>query len=127
MTFIKPYHYLLFRIYRFYVDIMKEKDVPLIYVSAISSILIYINFLTFLPSLEFLSIDINYYISNKIFVLFSLLFLWITNYLFFVRPKKFLKLNFKKDKTGGFLVLIYIILTAISFILIAKYHRSIIL
>lgn len=124
MTLVKPYYYLLFRIYRFYVDRMKEKDIPLIYVSALSTVLIFFNILTFLPALKILSIDINYYLSNKIYVLTSLVILWIANYIFFVKPKKFLEFNFKKDKKGGKFILIYIIFTTFLFIFVANYYRA---
>lgn len=121
---MKPYYYLLFRIYRFYLDQMKEKDIPLIYVSAISTILIYFNLLTLLAVIGILVIEVQSYISNKFFVITSLLFLWIANYYLFVRRKKFLEFNFKKNQKGGIFVFIYIIFSALSFIIFANYYRA---
>lgn len=124
MLIIKPYYYLLFRIYCFYIDKMKEEDIPLFYVTSISSLLIFLNLYT----INILVVIFSSYsfINNSYIAIIFLISIWILNYFTFVRFKKFLEFNFRKDKKGEVLVLIYIILSAVVFILAANAHRALI-
>jgi hypothetical protein len=122
---MKIYYYLLFRIYRFYIDILKEEDIPLIFVTSVSTILIYINIYTINVVLGLF--NIGPIIDSKFFVISVLIAIWIVNYVFFVKPKNFLEYNFKKNRLGGFFIIVYIILTGVLFILVANHNRAVIL
>ncbi|NQX41282.1 hypothetical protein HQN84_20700 [Pedobacter steynii] len=102
---------------------MKEKDIPLIYVTSISTLLVYFNFFTIYSFFVYNGFfkDI---IPGKYYVLIPIGIIWILNYFVFVRKKEFLDNNFKKDANGGMLIILYILFTAASFIVIANYNRD---
>lgn len=78
---MRAYNYLLFRLYRFYTDSIKEKDIPLIYTSTVSTVLIYFNLNTIHSYLVYKDI-VKELILNKFYVLIPMGIIWILNYLF---------------------------------------------
>lgn len=119
---MRAYYYFLFRIYEFYIHRMKEKNIPLFYVCSISTVLMFFNFYTVYTVLEFN--DLIPSISSKLAIISITLALWIINFIFFVRPKKFLKYNFEKDGLGGLMIILYFVLTVTTFILVANKNRE---
>ena len=100
---MKPYYYLLFRIYSLYKDKYKESDtVALFSTIAVSTTILFIN-ITTIYSLT------NYFgfipiITNKIVIVFCIVSIGLINYFSFVRGRKFMNYGFQKDKKGGVLI-----------------------
>lgn len=120
---IRAYNYLLFRIYKFYTDRMKEKDIPLISVASISTLLIFFNIFT-IYSLLIYKGYFNDIIPSKYYVLIPIVVIWLLNYFLFVRREFFLEYDFRKDVKGGLLIVFYIVITAAAFIIVANYNRE---
>jgi len=120
---MKAYYYLLFRIYRFYTDKIKEKDFPLIYACSVSTIFFYFNLYTVYAYIVYKNY-IDEFIPSKYYVLIPMAVIWLLNYFFFVKRKRFLDFNFKKDVKGGMLIVAYFLFTVVIFIIIAKYQRA---
>lgn len=119
---MKAYYYLLFRIYQLYVDKPKEKSIIIFNVSAISAVIIYLPLFTFHLFLNYM--DLLPMFSGKFHVILVMVLLGIVNYYLFIRPKKFLDYDFKKDFKGGVLIILFLLIVVISFILIANYNRA---
>lgn len=119
-------YYLTFRIYRFYIDKLSEFHIPLIYTASVVSILLWINIFTLYALFAHLHLvsDITEFIPNKFYVLIPMSILWSIVYFGIIRPKGFLNYNFEKTKKGGFAVVGYIVLTILSFILVANLNRA---
>ena len=120
---MRAYYYFLFRVYKFYTDRMKENDIPLIYVASISTLLIFFNVFTVYSWLIY-SDYFNDIIPSKYYVLIPIAIIWLLNYLVFVRRELFLECNFTKDIKGGLLIILYMVITAASFIIVANYNRK---
>lgn len=120
---MRAYYYFLFRVYRFYTDGMKENDIPLIYVSSISTLLIFFNIFTVYSWLIYRDY-LNDIIPSKYYVLIPIAIIWLLNYFVIVRRKLFLECNFNKDINGGLLIILYMVITAASFIIVANYNRE---
>ncbi len=120
---MRAYNYLLFRLYRFYTDRIKEKDIPLIYTSTISTILIYFNLNTIYSYLVYKDI-LKELMPNKYYILIPMGAIWILNYLFFVKDIRFLECDFTKDLRGGILIIIYFLFTIYTTIVMANYNRD---
>lgn len=120
---MKTYYYLLFRIYMFYKDTMKENNnlLLLLSTSIIPSIIFSINLLSIYYMFVYwgLFAKITAYFIVFLGIMFALL-----NFIFFVNKKVFLKQNFKKDTKGGFAVIGLIILTTLLFITVANFNRA---
>ena len=102
-------------------SITRETEVPLIYVSAISTILIAFNLFTIYATLNYFGYLTMF--SLEYFVI-ALGILWLLNHLIFVRNKKFLDYSFNTHAVGSLLILAYILLTALSFIVLANKNRE---
>ena len=120
---MRAYYYFLFRVYKFYTDRMKENDIPLIYVASISTLLIFFNVFTVYSWLIY-SDYFNDIIPSKYYVLIPIAIIWLLNYFVFVRRELFLECNFTKDIKGGLLIILYMVITAASFIIVANYNRE---
>lgn len=120
---MRAYNYLLYRIYTFYTDKIREKDIPLFYTSCVSTVLVYFNFMTVYSLLIYAGLfkDI---IPGKYYALIPMGIIWILNYFTFVKGERFLGYNFKKDIKGGILIILYILLTAVSSITVTNYSRE---
>jgi len=106
----------------YFKDVVKEKDNLAFSTSISATTFVTINLFTVFAVLDYYNIVT--FLMNKYIGLLITFILWITNYLFFVRKKEFLKYNFKKDKKGGWMIILYIILTFLSFIYIANLNRN---
>lgn len=119
---MKAYYYLLFRIYMFYKETIKEKANFSLSASFVTTVLISVN----LISIYFLFFYLNMLVEipNKFYIIIFMVLLWIFNYFFIIKKEKFLNYNFQKDKKGGYVIVIYIILTAVFAIMIANKNRE---
>jgi hypothetical protein len=119
---MRLYSYLLYRIYFFYVDRMREEQVPLVYVTAISTVLIFVNVFTLLGLADHYGI---FSLSmNKYSAAVTIAIMGTMNYFLFVRGERFLDYDFKKDLKGGMLIVLYFVMTLLLFILVANQHRE---
>lgn len=119
---MKAYHYLLFRIYMFYKDTMKEGSNLLLTTSFVSTVMISINLITIYFYFNYK--DLLSAIPNKYYIIGFMILIWGINYFFIIKKEDFLKRNFNKDKKEGTLVIVYIILTAFFAIVAANYNRE---
>lgn len=119
---MRMYQYLLFRIYMFYKDSKFESGNYTISTSVISTVLISINLMTIYFLLEYNEILILE-LSKGIVVTFMIL-VWALNYFLIVEKEKFLEFNFTKDKKGGYLIVAFILLSAVASITVGNYNRK---
>ncbi|WP_412464397.1 hypothetical protein [Flavobacterium mekongense] len=119
---MRIYQYLLFRIYMFYKDSKYESGNYTFTTSLVSTLLIFTNILTIYFLLEYNEILILK--LNKGIVIAFMALVWVLNYYLIVKKEKFLEFNFTKDKKGGYLVIAFILLTAVASITVANYNRE---
>jgi len=118
---MKSYYYLLYRIYCFYRDTLKDKSNILFSVTVVSSLILYLIILMIYTLFDyFYSFRI---FGNTIIILF-MVSLGMINYFIFIRQKRFLKFNFKKDIRGGVIIVLFIIIISTLFIIVANYNRA---
>ncbi|GAB3430188.1 hypothetical protein [Niabella aquatica] len=119
-------YYLTFRVYRFYIDKLNESHIPLIYTASVVSILLWINIFTLYALLAHLHLvrDMTEILPNKFYVLIPMSVLWGIIYFGIVRPRRFLNYDFEKTRKGGFAIVSYIVLTALTFVLVANLNRA---
>lgn len=110
---MKLYYYFLFRIYWFFRDVVKEgHKMSLISTSLASVLFLYfivytiIGLVYFFKVSTYFSLGLNY----KFWIVLIGLVLWLLNYYLYIKPRNFLRQDFKKDKIGGILVLFFIVL-----------------
>lgn len=101
---------------------MKEKDLLIFYTSIISTVIITINLFTLYYSLVLL--EVTFKIPNKYYTIALGLLIYIINYNFIVKKRKFLDYNFEKSKMGNFFTIGVFIVTATCAILVANMHRA---
>ncbi len=120
---MKVYYYLLFRIYRFYIDKINEKQIPLFYTCCVSTTLVYFNLYTTYTYLIYKGLfkDI---LPNKYYVLIPIGAILILNYFAFVKNKVFLDYKFKKDIKGGMAIIFYLVISIGLFIMVANCNRA---
>ncbi len=120
---MKAYYYLLFRIYRYYKDKQNENEFQALFSAiAVSTTIISINVITIIGLIG-LFYNIQLIPSTKYIVL-GMLLIGILNHLLFVRPKKFLQYNFQKNKKGGVLIIVYLIISASLTFIVGHYNRK---
>jgi hypothetical protein len=124
---MKLYYYLLFRVFNSLNDPRKKNDAMTINVllTNVSTLIIWFIIYTLL-----LFID-NYYFTitekilpNKTGLIFFIFFIGFLNYMFFIKPKKFLNYGFNTDKKGGFTIVSFLIIVIICFVFIANKSRD---
>ena len=117
------YNYLLFRIYRFYKDRHKETGRTLLFsVAIVSSSFILINSLIIYFNLE--QYDLVPGIPNELYIIGYSIFILCCNYFFIVRKKNFLNYNFQKDKLGGYLIILSLLVSALFFMLVVNQNSE---
>jgi len=119
---MRLYNYLIYRIYYFYIDIIKENDLPFFITSIVITILVFFNIFSIYGFIVNLY---KIYLINEIFYLISIwILIFIFNYIIIVKPGYFLEMNFNKTKKGTLGVLLYILLSIVLFIIVAEINRS---
>jgi len=102
---------------------MKEKEIPLVYVTTVSTLFIGFNLYTISSYLVFKDI-IHEVISSKSRVIVFMVIVLCLNYILFIKGKRFLNYNFKKDFRGGISIIFYMLFTAIISIWVANLNRA---
>lgn len=105
----------------FYKDTLKEKYFISFSVVTVSTVVIFIGLYTIYLYLDF--IEIVPMFSNKFYVIPIMLSLGVFNFYFFIKPMKFLELNFKKDTKGGILVILFLLFITLTYVLVANKNR----
>jgi purine-cytosine permease-like protein len=119
---MKAYYYLLYRIYKFYTDQIKEKSGIMFSITAVSSVLIFFVLFTIYGFLNYLDLIPNF--LDEKYVIIAMILIALVNYYFFIRKKRFLNYNFKKDFKGGASIVFFILVIAISYITVANFNRN---
>lgn len=114
---MKLIDYVLFRIYFFYKEVIKEKDDFIFSVSVVFTTIIGINILTILAVLK-IYFDLKTKLDKGSLFLIYLTLLFLV-YLY-VRKKTFLVKDFKKDLFGGLCIIFYIFMSLIMLFIFAK-------
>lgn len=119
-------YYVVFRIFRFAIDKGVDRETPFFYTSLAVTLLVGFNIYTIYILLNYLNLirDITEVLPNKFYILIPVFILWNFIYFGIAKPKRFLSYNFEKTKKGGFAVVGYIILTALTFVLVANLNRA---
>lgn len=124
---MKAYYYLLFRLYWFFRDSIKEGHkmsliTTSIFITMINLFIIMALFgmfyffrIEFSPSLG------KYY---KVILIPSMFVLWLINYYYFIKPRNFLRKDFKKDKKGGLFIVFVFLLIGLLFVIGANKNRE---
>jgi glucan phosphoethanolaminetransferase (alkaline phosphatase superfamily) len=121
------YYYLLFRLHTHLSknNVYDSKGVNFLttLVSSLYIIFFWFNISCFLDVYFPTNPYVNYILTeNQLVIIFVLI--GFLNYIFFVRGKKFLKLNFKEDKKEGYLIFIVFILMFIVFLILGQKNRD---
>ncbi len=124
---MKFYHYLLFRVFTSLNDPIKKNDAMTINVllTNVSTLIIWFIIYTLLLYIDNYCFTITEKIlPNKTGLIFLVLFIGFLNYMFFIKPKKFLNYGFKTDKKGGFTIVGFLIIVVICFVLVTNKSRD---
>lgn len=124
---MKYYYYLLFRIFNSLSNPIKKNDNITINILLIntSTLIIYFTLYTFFTFIDFYFVKfLNNIITGNFAVLIVMGAIGFINYWFLIKPKKFLHYGFKADKTGGYLLVCFIIIIAFAFVFIANKNRD---
>ena len=123
---MKFYYYLLYRIYNYYRNDYKENEGLSLYSTVTAStLIIYFILYTAFAYVDFYSVNfLNKIVSGKLSVIIIMAIIGVLNYLFFIKPKKFLNYNFKPDKKGGNAIIGFIVLLVLIFVFIANKNRE---
>lgn len=124
---MKLYNYFLFRLYWVFRDFVKEgHKMSLISTSIFSTIVLYFALYGIVGLIYFFkaSTSINLGVDYKFWLLLFMFILWFLNYEIFIKPRKFLKKDFKKDRIGGILILFFFILLGFLMVIAGNKNRE---
>ncbi len=123
---MRIYNYLLFRLYDYYHRVRKEDTGLSLYFTVITSTLIIYFSIVFIVSLiDYLFPNsFNTLIPNKYFIFSYILIISLLNYFLFIKDRKFLNYNFKNDKKGGYVIILYVVILALILIFFANKNRE---
>jgi hypothetical protein len=124
---MKAYYYLLFRLYVQLMNPKNENDErTVVYLTtSTSTFLLCFLMLTIILFIDFYFFKIlNQIFLNKSITILCMIVVGFFNYWFFIKGKKFLNYNFKTDKKGGYAVIGFIAILALSFVFIANKNRD---
>lgn len=116
------YYYLLFRIHTHYLDKDKNNLKETLYRVTISStLIIFMLILTILAIVDFYFFKIvNQILPNKFAIIIFMTIIALLNYWYFIKNIDYLNYSFKTDKKGGYSIIIFILLLALTFVFIAN-------
>lgn len=119
---MNAYNYILFRIYRFFIDQRKESNNQALFsVVVVSTVIVSYVFLFLLGIANYF--DLLPMFSNKYYVALFTIIIGAINYYFFIKNKNFLNFNFKKDVNGGIIIVSLVLLFSVVFIIFANINR----
>ncbi len=124
---MNQYYYFLFRLYWVFRDFAKEgHKMSLISTSLASTFFLYFTLYGIMEFIYFfkVSTSLNLGTNYKFWIVLFMLILWSFNYYLFIKPRNFLRKDFKKDKKGGFIIVFIILLIGVFFILGANKNRE---
>jgi hypothetical protein len=124
---MRAYYYLLFRLYNTLSEPKKQNnEKTVIYLAtSTSTFLLCFLILTIILFIDFYFFKILNQISpNKFIIILYMVVVGFLNYWFFIKGKKFLNYNFKTDKKGGYAIIGFITILALSFVFIANKNRE---
>lgn len=124
---MKAYYYFLYRVYWHYRDSPKKgHERALITTSFISSLILYVILITIFGFLYFFQENQapSFLSNDKLKTIFIMLIIYVINYFLFIKPMRFLKKNFRKDKKGGFLIILFFIILGFLFLIGANKNRD---
>lgn len=124
---MKLYYYFLFRLYWSFRDFSKEgHKMSLISTSLASTFFLYFTLYTIMELMYFFKVSssVNLGVNYKIWILSFMFILWFLNYYLFIKPREFLRQDFKKDKKGGVLLVLFLVLLGFLFILGGNKNRE---
>jgi UDP-N-acetylmuramyl pentapeptide phosphotransferase/UDP-N-acetylglucosamine-1-phosphate transferase len=121
------YYYFLFRLYWSFRNLSKDNHKEAkSKTSGMSCIFLCFTLFSLIGLVNYFNINPIPSLKSKYLLLPFIVIIYIINYFFFIKKEKFLNQNFTKDKKGGFLIVLYIILLVITFIIGAnKNHEKI--
>jgi hypothetical protein len=99
-----------------------EKTNLTITTSIISSLVLALNIMSLIFILNYFDLIPNF--PNIAVVALFMFIIWFINYNTFVKNEKFLNFEFKKDKKGGYIVVIVFVITAFLSIYIGNLNRN---
>ena len=121
------YYYLLFRLYKTLTEPKKgNTEGGALYLTTSTSTFFCCFFLIVIVFyIDFYILNIvDLLFSNQNIILLSMVLVGFMNYYFFVKPKTFLNYNFKQGKKGGYAIIVFIVLLAISFVFIVNKNKE---
>jgi hypothetical protein len=124
---MKAYYYFLFRMYWFFRDSIKEgHKMSLISTSLLSTLFVYFLIVSIIGAFYYFSVEIipSLGIYYKVVLIPAMFALWSINYYYFVKPRDFLRKDFKKDKKGGLLIFFVFLLIGILFFMGTNKNRE---
>lgn len=124
---MKAYYYFLYRVYWHYRDSPKKgHERALITTSFVSSLILYVILVTIFGLLYFFQKNQapSFLSNDKLKTIFIMLIIYVINYFLFIKPMRFLKQNLRKDKKGGFLILLFFIILGFLFVIEANKNRD---
>ncbi|PIF33097.1 hypothetical protein CLU81_3671 [Flavobacterium sp. 9] len=124
---MKYYYYILYRIFNSLSDQKKHNNAGTISIllTNTSTLIVWFGIYTMLLYIDYYCFNIsNILIPNQFFVLIYVIILALLNYYFFIKDKRFLNYGFEADKKGGYFIVGFIILMAVSFVFIANKNRE---
>lgn len=121
------YYYILYRIFNSLSDPKKQNNTVTINIllTNTSTLILWFGIYTILTYIDYYCFNISsILVPNQSFVVIYVIILALLNYYFFIKDKKFLNYGFKADKKGGYFIVGFIILMAVSFVFVAKNNRE---
>lgn len=106
----------------FYRDTFKEKNLTDFYTSIFVTVIVTIYLMSIYQLVLLLTSFIDK-LSTEILISLGIV-LWSVNYFLIIRKKTFFNYQFKKDKKGGILIVLFLFLTIIGFLILANINRS---
>jgi len=124
---MKYYYYILYRIFNSLNDPKKHNNAVTISIllTNTSTLIVWFGIYTILSYIDYYCFDISkILIPNEFSVFIYVIIFGLLNYYFFRKDKKFLNYGFEADKKGGYFIVVFIILMAVSFVFIANKNRE---
>lgn len=122
---MKYYNYFLFRLYWSFRNLSKDNHKEAKSKTAgMSCIFLGFTFFSLIGIANYFNVNPDPSLKNKYLLLPFIAIIYFVNYFFFIKKEKFLNQNFVKDKRGGVIIVLYIVLLAITFIIVANKNRD---
>lgn len=121
------YYYFLFRLYWVFRDFSKDGHQMALFSTSLASTFILHFTIDVIMGLVYFfkaSTSLNLGDNYAFWILSFISLLWVLNYFLFIKPKKILKKDFKKDKKGGILILFFVFMLGVLFVIGGNKNRE---